>query len=340
MNGMNGMTRTAMIGVLALALSGCKRDEAEPQVESTTAAEPATEEPQTVAPEAAGATELDRLLAWIPNEPLAVAYDRLIKRFDPATLEVVFGIPPKAGHLLDERGTLDHALALVFEGESEASKWLAPTSFAFTIAISRSPYFVRPLSKPAAEVAPLLQSAGFTKNTIDGVELWLPSGSFPWRIAIVGSEVEGKVAVFVPIDVPGAGVEPLVPDESAAAPGSAKAMVEAELRRALIDDPLIELVLIGSGPLVHFDVEQPIAQVQFALRRVSGGNTPGYEGQIVLTPTGDPDECANDLRARKYPEENQQVQTLLASVEFVVTQGAVIGRLSVPPDQLKHFLLR
>jgi hypothetical protein len=343
---MVGMTmRTATIAALVLALSGCKRDEVEPQAESTAAVEPTTEpaagEPETEAtPEAANSTELDRLLAWMPSEPHAVAYDRLGKRFDPATLDVVFGIPPKAGHVLDERGTLDDALALAFEGDSDASNWLAPTSFAFTIALSRSPYFVRPLSKPAAEVATLLQSAGFTENTIDGVELWLPSGSFPWRIALVGNEVEGKgkVAAFIPIDVPGAGLEPLVHGE--AAPGTAKAMVEAELRRALTDDPMIELVLIASGPLVHFDVTHPIAQVQFALRRVSGGTTPGYEGQIVLTPIGDPDECANELRARKYPEENQQIQTLLAGVVFEVIEGAVVGRLAIPPDQLKHFLLR
>jgi hypothetical protein len=339
------------LAIAALALSGCKGekagDEAPATVESageavvpTTGSAPAEHQPPAAS---AAASELDRLLAWVPNEPFAVAYHRLGKRLDPATLAVVFGIPPKAGHVLDERGTLDDALALVFEGESEVSNWLAPTSFAFTVALSRSPYFVRPLSKPAAEVGPLLQRAGFTNNTIDGVELWLPSGSFPWRIALL----EGDVAAFIPIEVPGAGLEPLVPSDEAdtegppeaAPPNSAKTMVEAELRRTLTDDPMIELVLISSGPLVHFDVAQPIAQVQFALRR-SPGETPGYEGQIVLTPTGDADECANDLRARKYPEENQQVQALLTSVEFVVIEGAVIGRLAIAPDQLKHFLLR
>jgi hypothetical protein len=339
---------------IAFALSGCKGDEATPQAEPTTAATPAAEttpsgsaEPTEPAAttESAPATELDRLLAWMPGEPHAVSYDRLGERLDPAVLEVVFGIPPKAAHLLDERGTLDEAFTLVFEGESETSKWLAPPSFSFTISLSRSPYFLRLLSKPAAEVAPLLVSAGFTKNTIDGVEVWLPSGSFPWRIALL----EGDVAAFIPIDVPGAGLEPLLQGRQAAGSGedagsgesasSGKAVVEAELRRALTADPMIELVLISSGPLVHFDVDQQIAQVQFALRRIAA-NASGYEGQIVLMPVGDPDECANDLRARKYPEENQQVQALIAAVEFSVIEGGVIGRLAISSDQLKHFLLR
>jgi hypothetical protein len=335
-------TMIVAFAIHALALSGCKDNET--RGESTTAIEPANEpttdvvpaEPEAATPEVAGASELDRLLAWMPHEPLAVAYDRLGKRLDPAILAVVFGIPPKAGNLLDERGTLDDALALVFEGDSEAGRWMAPTSFAFSVALSRSPYFVRPLSQPAAEVQPLLQGAGFTENTIDGVALWLPSGSFPWRIALL----EGDVAAFIPIDVPGAGLEPLVRGREADTANSAKSVVDAELRRTLTDDPMIELVLISSGPLIHYDVKQAIAQVQFALRRIPAGNTPGYEGQIVLTPTGDPDECANDLRARKYPEENQQIQTLLAGVQFEIIERSVIGRLMIEPEALKHFLLR
>lgn len=346
--------------MVALALSGCKGDEPQTQAKATSADTPAvaTEPGEPTEPaataEAPRASELDRLLAWMPGEPHAVVYDRLGERLDPAVLEVVFGIPPKAGHLLEERGTLDEALALVFEGESEAGKWLAPPSFGFTVSLSRSPYFVRLLSKPAAEVAPLLAGAGFTSNTIDGVELWLPSGSFPWRIALLHGAVEGDVAAFIPVDVPGAGLEPLTqqrkPDsagetgedagvEPVDSPSSGTAVVEAELRRALTDDPMIELVLISSGPLVHFDVEQPIGQVQFALRRIAA-NAPGYEGQIVLMPVGDPDECANDLRARKHPEENQQVQALLAAVEFSVMEGSVMGRLAISPDQVKHFVLR
>lgn len=362
-------TRCVALWIAVLALSGCKGDETKPQDQPTPAVEPtpgeASEPAEPGEPAATAETpstsELDRLIAWMPAEPLAVAYDRLGERLDPDVLEVVFGIPPKAGHLLDERGTLDDALALDFEGDSEASKWMAPPSFGFTIALSRSPYFLRLLSKPTAEVETLLQSAGFTENTIDGIEVWLPSGSFPWRIALL----EGGVAAFIPVDVPGAGLEPLLhghqadsADDSAdagaetetgaaveagagaAAPAtSGKAAVEAELRRALTADPMIELVLISSGPLVHFDVEQPIAQVQFALRRVAA-NAPGYEGQIVLMPVGDADECANDLRARKYPEENQQVQALIAAVEFTVTDGAVLGHLAISPEQTKHFLLR
>lgn len=351
------MRGLAALAIAVLALSGCKSDAPKPEGEPAASTAEVAPEATVSEPEAPAepprATELDRVLKWMPNEPMAVAYDRLGQRLDPTTLAVVFGIPPKAAHLLDERDTLDEALPLVFEGEADSSTWLSPTSFAFTVAMSRSPYFVRPLQKPAAEVATLLASAGFTKNTIEGTELWLPSGSFPWRIALL----EGDVAVFIPIDVPGMGLETLLPsddgDETAgetggetgeaepspAEPNSAKAVVEAELRRTLTDDPLIELVLISSGPLAHYDVDQSIAQIQFALRRIARG-TDAYEGQVVLTPTTNADECANDLRARKYPEENQQIQALVADVEFVVIERTVMGRLEIPPDQVKHFVSR
>lgn len=348
------------ISTAALALAGCKADEVEPKTEAaaTTAADATTpDEPKPTA-DAASSSELERLLAWMPAEPYAVVYDRLGERLDPDVLEVVFGIPPKAAHMLDERKTLDDALALDFEGESEAGKWLAPQSFGFTIALSRSPYFLRPLSKPVAEVESLLRSAGYTQNTIDGVEVWLPSGSFPWRIALL----EGDVAAFIPVDVPGAGLDPLLPERLAAeknpaeaapaeapeapppaapeAPDAAgSAMVEAALRRSLTEDPLIELVLISRGPLVSFDVDQPLAQAQFILRRAAPMAS-NYDGELVLTPTGDPDECANDLRARKYPEENQQVQALIAAVLFDVVEGQVVAHLKISTDQIKHFLLR
>jgi hypothetical protein len=352
------MKRIAILGALLLALASCKseqpKSEGEPAGE--VAAEAGSSEAEVPTPaEQPPATELDRLLKWIPSEPLAVAYDRLGQRLDPSILAVVFGVPPKAADVLEERDTLDEALPLVFEGDAEASKWLGSTSLAFTVALSRSPYFVRPLSKPAAEVQALLGAAGFSKNTMEGVELWLPSGSFPWRIALL----EGDVAAFIPVDVPGAGLEPLVPSAAGAeadtaetgetggevkapaleptAPSDAKTAVETELRRTLTEDPMIELVLVASGPLVHYDVQQSIAQVQFALRRIAPPDSPAYEGRIVLTPSADADECANDLRKRKYPEENQQVQALVAGVEFMVIEGGVIGRLEIPPDQVKHF---
>ena len=360
------MIRSKLMGsvaVVVLVLASCKSEvpekQTEPAVAETAPEATKTEVAEEPKPsEAPSTSELDRLLKWIPDEPTAVAYDRMGQRLDPATLGVVFGIPPKAAHLLDERDTLDEALPLVFEGETDASTWLAPTSFAFTISLTRSPYFVRILSKPAAEVGKILAAAGFTMNTIDGVELWLPSGSFMWRIALL----EGDVAVFIPVDVPGAGLEALIPhadgDETGETGGetggeaggengepqpagaTAKQVVETELRRALTEDPMIELVLIASGPLAHLDVALPIAQVQFALRRTTVTGDPAYEGRVVLAPTGDADECANALRARKYPEENQQVQTLIAGVEFVVIEQTVMGRLEIPPDQVKHFLSR
>src|SRR5690242_16960418 len=130
------------LSIAVLALSSCKSDT--PEAKSEPAAEVAAEAtpseaktPTDTSGEVSGATtgELDRLLKWMPNEPLAVSWDRLGQRLDPTTLAVVFSMPPKVSHLLDERDTLDEALPLVFEGETDSNIWLSPTSFAFTIAL-------------------------------------------------------------------------------------------------------------------------------------------------------------------------------------------------------------
>jgi hypothetical protein len=347
----------------ALALAGCKGEQAksegsgEPEGKAAAAAEggdaakaegEAKDEAEPSSAATAQGDELDRLFVWLSPEPIAVAYDRLAERLDPSVVAVVFSIPPMAADLLDERATLDEGLDVVFDGEAEPGNWLGDTSLAFTVALSKAPYFIRPLTKPHDEVAGLLEQGGFTKNTIDEVEVWLPGGSFPWR----GALLEGDVAAFIPVDVPGAGLEPLGagPGGSAAKGGaeetgggegggtSAGASIKAELSEAL-SDKSIELVLVSGGPLVHFDVRQPIAQVQFALRKVSGPQV-SYEGQIRLQPTGDPDEVATDLHASTHPEENQQVQALIGAVEFVIEQGGVVGRLAITPDQLKHFVDR
>src|SRR5690606_17830583 len=129
----------------------------------------------------------------------------------------------------------------------------------------KTPYILRPLSKPMAEVGPLLEQ-GFSKNTVDGVDIWLPGGSFPWRVALL----EGDIAAFIPVDAAGTGLEPLTTASKAE-----DSAVEAQLAQTLRGDPRFELLLIAAGPLVHLDVMQPVAQVQFALRRMDAT----YEGQ-------------------------------------------------------------
>ncbi|KIG11915.1 hypothetical protein DB30_02298 [Enhygromyxa salina] len=322
---------------LALALgsaAGCK--DPPPASESANSGDAANTPPAaadsaaspTEAPEAAASNELDLLLAWLPPDPLGVAYDRLGERLDPAILAVVYAIPPKAADLLDERATLDEGLDVVFDGDAEPTNWLEPSSLAFSVALSKSPYFVRRLRKDAAELPALFEQGGFAKNTVDEIDVWLPGGSFPWRIAVLG-----EVVAFIPVDVPGAGLEPLT-----TARDQDTSPVEQELARALSEDPMIDLVLFAAGPLVHFDVSQTIAQVQFALRRVPGPGTKfGYEGQVRLDPSGDVDECANALRARAHPEENQQVQQLISEIAFTPEQGGVVGRLAIAPEQVKHF---
>ncbi len=318
----------------SLALACNKQDDADKPAKAapTEADEPAAAEPKaepTIEATAAkpDADVLPRLLAWLPAEALAVSFDRLEQRFDPAVLEVVFALPPKAAHLIAERRTLDDALAVVFEGEAAANGWLGPQSLAFTVPLAKQPYFVRPLLRPLAEVTPLLEQAGFTRNDIEGVGVWLPDGAFPWRLA----ELDDRTLGFIPVEVAGAGLEPFL--TASTQPAST---IETQLADALGNDPFIQLTLLSGGPLLHYDVDEPINQVQFALRRATPSGDM-WEGQVVLMPSGDVDECGNQLRARSYPEENQQIQALLKQVEFVVEKPLVIGRLQITSDLLKHF---
>lgn len=312
---------------LGLVTTGCKRD---PKPDATSdASEQQSAETGDAVETSADPTTLDRLLVYLPDDALAVAYDRLDQRLDPAVVEVVFALPPKAGDLLDERAMLDEGLDIVLDGTAEPELWLAPTSLAFTIRLANTPYILRPLTKPIAEVGPLLEQ-GFTKNTINGVDVWLPGGSFPWRVALL----EGDIAAFIPIDAAGTGLEPLT--SASTAEDSA---VETQIAQALRQDPSFELLLISAGPLIHLDVTQAVAQVQFGLRRTETTGS-SYEGTVVLAPTEDIDECLEQLRARKHPEENQQVQSLLSSVKFAIEDDSVTGRLAIAPTLLKHFLDR
>lgn len=318
---------------LILALGGCKSDEpgqakdAGEQPASSETVEPKTSEAAEAKPTV---TAVDKLFAYLPEGGTAVAYDRLGQRLDPAVIEVVFALPPKSADLLDERELLDEGLDIVLDGDADPGNWLTTTSLGFTLPVSKTPYFLRPLSKPAAELGPLLEQ-GFHKTESEGVEVWLPTGSFPWRIALL----EGEVAAFIPVDIVGTGLAPLLEASKVERPEAGA----NQLMGALAKDPFLELVLISAQPLVHFDVDQTITQVEFGLRRREDGKD-GYEGQVVLTPSGDIERCVEQLRARKHPEENQQVQRLLAAVEFVPQpeQAVVLGRLALEPDQLKHFL--
>lgn len=316
----------AIAAALALPTLGCEREQPSPAPEQAPVEQPEpTEASKTDAPVESAAVEspVDRLLVHLPGDAQRVAYDRLAKPFDADVLEVVFAIPPQAGDLLDERTVLDEGLDIVLDGDAEPENWLTPASLAFVLPLGKTPYFLRVLSKPAAELGPLLEQ-GFRKSTVEGVDVWLPTGSFPWRVALL----DNGVAAFVPIDTVGTGLEPLLAAREAEA-----SPLEVELARTLKSDPATELVLFAVGPLVHLDVTAPIAQVDFLLRTLAGG----YAGQVRLRPAGDVDECLAQLRARKHPEENQQVQALLGAVEFVVDQGAVVGQLELSSDRLKHF---
>lgn len=338
--GTRGLTTVTLAALLACTPEPAP--EAAPEAAPSEVATEPSSEPAPAEPKEDATALLVRLLSWLPSDTLSVSYDRMTKRWDPAVVASVFALPPKAADLLDERRLLDDALAQAFEQDagSELSKsaardrdlaWLGPQSLAFTLPIIRHVYIVRPLLRPASELDELFGSAGFMREEIDGKVVWLPKGAFPWRMAIL----DERTIAFVPAD-PGAGLQPLI--DAAAAPPSP---VETQVADALGSDPAIELTLLASGPMLHYDTDAAIGQIQFGLRH-PGPDT--YEGLVVLMPDGDATECANQLRARTSPEDNLQVQALIGAVEFIpepkLTPPQVVGRLTIAEDQLKHFVER
>jgi hypothetical protein len=334
-----GTRRLIAPALLALLLACNGESASEPTTKADAPAEPGATDSTATPPEPTkqgedAAALLVRLLSWLPSDTLAVGFDRMPTRWKPGVISAVFALPPKAASLLDERRLLDEGLAQAFEGESGSAdlSWLGPQSLAFTLPIIRRAYLIRPLLRPASELEGTFAAAGFIREELEGKVVWLPKGAFPWRMAIL----DEQTIAFVPTD-PGAGLQTLL--DAAAAPPSP---VESQVAEALGKDPMIELTLLAAGPLLHYDTDAAINQIQFALRR--SGIDGGYEGQVVLMPDGDVDECGNELRTRTSPEENQQVQALIAAVEFTpepkLNPPQVVGRLKITPDRLKHFVER
>lgn len=333
---------TARLLALALALTACPTPSpegaAKDEPTGAVAAEPNSSDAadSAAAPDPAAAPTLDpvleQLLTYLPSDTLAVGFDRMSARWNPATIATVFALPPKAAIVLEERKLLDDALAQAFEpaeGGPADLAWLGPQSLAFTIPIIRHAYLVRPLLRPPSELDGTFEAAGFMREEIDGKLVWLPKGAFPWRIAIL----DERTVAFVPVD-PGAGLSPLLD-----ALESEPTAVEKELTEVLGRDPAIELTVLAGGPMLHFDVDATIAQLQFGLRATPPPNV--YEGLVMIVPDGDVDETGNALRARTAPEENQQVQALLKAVQWdpqsTLTPPQVLGRLAVARDQAKQF---
>lgn len=332
------LTPTSIALALALAAAACSSPKSDPaadtkgdapaKVEAADSADSAESAEPADAPTNSSA-EIEGMLAWLHPDPLTVVYDRVDQRLDPAVVNVVFGLPHKAGDLLTERATLDEALDIAFDEDAKPATWLGGSSLGFTIALSKTPYFLRPRTLPKAEVDALLTANGFTADDFDGTQVWFPKGSFPWRIALL----EGDLVAFIPVDVPGAGLEPLMTGKA-----SETSEIESQLITAFREDPSIQLVMISGGPLLQFDVSQTIAQLQFGLAKdpVEGA----YVGRVVFSPVDDVHACAKELQEREHPEENQQVQALLKAVQFEPVEEVVIGQLRITSDTLKHFLAR
>lgn len=273
-------------------------------------------------PSAPTPTGIDALTAWLDPAASAASFSRGDRGLDPAVVATIYALPPRASELLEIEGRIDEGLAASLGADASAGL-LRPESLLFRPSVSVGIYALRPLAVARADFEAALERAGMVGREIEGFRVYAPHGAFPWKIVILDEGVVG----FIPVAEVGSGLPPLTAGRDLPA-----SELELEITKFLREDPGVFLTLHAAGPMLHYDTDARIAMVQFALR----ADERAIVGQVVLQPLGDVDETANQLEARRHPEENQQVQHLIASVAFVREAEVVVGKLEIGPEQLKH----
>lgn len=313
--------------LLALLFAGCPDDDkaprsAPPSPGQKSGGDPATT-PAGETPSTDGATqgsEHPRLLKWLDPDAVAVAYARTDKQLQADVVAVIYALPPRAEDLLKGVSDVEHALDAVRPSDApEISTWLSSEALATTGRFSRRPTVLRPLVGDRANAVAQLEAMGLEKTEIDVFEVWQPKRVFPYKVALL----EGDVAAFIPVTDPGSGVTPL-----AAARDMPPGDVRTQLDELLSQPAGPSLALLASGPMMHFDVDQPIIAVRFEMRKTAGGR---LDGRMDLQLEEKPEDAVSALLGRSAPEQNDRVQELMKRAAFAVEGSIVTGRLELPP---------
>jgi hypothetical protein len=185
---------------------------------------------------------------------------------------------------------------------------------------------MRTLAVPRTDFEAALLGAGFSRGDAEGMPVFTSSSATLRHRCVL---LDDTTVAFVPAGEAGTGMSPLTAGRDL--PASA---LETQMLEMLAGDPAIALTLHAGGPMLHLDVDARILTTQFALRSLGEGGD--VEGQVVLAPDGDVDETATALRERRHPEENLQVQSLIADVAFAPEADIVRGRLEVRAERVRH----
>ncbi|MEM7156407.1 MAG: hypothetical protein AAF799_26375 [Myxococcota bacterium] len=269
---------------------------------------------------AAESGEHGRLLKWMDPEAVAVAYLRTPRQLKADIVSVIYALPPRAEDLLKGVSDVEHALDAVRPSDApEISTWLGTQALATTGRFSRRPTVLRPLVGSREEAGKQLEAMGLVRKEVDVFEVWEPQRVFPYRVVLLDNDV----AAFVPASDPGTGVAPLA---------AARDMPPGDVRNQL--DELLNqpggptIALLASGPMMHFDVDQPIIAVRFEMRKTAGGR---MDGRMDLQLEEKPEEAVSALLGRSAPEQNDRIQDIMKRAAFAVEGAIVTGRLELPP---------
>ncbi len=315
-----------LVAVLALACGSDKRSEADAPSAGEDTPTPAVPEPTKPAEPS---TRASALLEWLDPDAVMVAFSRLPAELDADAFATVFAIPPKAARLLQDAAGIEEALDAVLPAEApRPSEWLGPESLAMASMLGSGTYVVRPLVRPRAEVALLLQGARMRPQEVEGFTMLVPEGPFPFRIVFLRDDV----VAFVPVREIGSGLGPLTAGRDLPA-GAA----ERELVAVLEQEPDAALELYAAGPLLHFDLGTDLLQFAVRARKWQGG---GLDVELRMQPDGDAASAADALAKRDVGLESAAIRALCGRVAFGIDGDFVEGRLQLTAEDVAVMKVR
>lgn len=314
--------RLKLLLTACVVLTACDRDEAtatKPQTPAVTPSADPVADPGSQ-PTSATPTGALALLEWLDPDAVAIVYSKLGKTVDPVAFSTVFAVPPKLSRMLRDVPAIDDGLDAIRDpSDPHPDAWLAPLALASTPRVSSGTYVLRELTKPRADVIAILERAKFRATEAEGFTMLEPQGPFQWRVVFLTD----TVVAFVPIKGIGTGLSPLT-----AGRDLPPSDVENELRTMLEQEPSTTIEAYASGPLLHLDLGQDVAQFAVRARPFNGK---GIDAEVRLVPVEDVSAAAAALEGRDLSLETDALAAVAKKVAFTIEGPSVVGRLQATP---------
>ncbi len=210
-------------------------------------------DPSTLSPVA-------RVLSWMDPDAKAVAIlDAEILTLDADSVTAIFALPPRAHDLWATPAELRWSMSVAQLDQLDANligPWLVVLP-----ALSNAPYIVRRTKLAPVAVAAALESE-FVVGEESGFQSYKPRGAFPYKIV----QLERDMLVFIPAGELASGLTPLT-----AARDIPPTPLREELIAAFEGDPMLRVVLIAGGPMLHLRFDPLVARMRLTARKTEAG---------------------------------------------------------------------